>query len=45
MLKFCEQAVVLTPNDGNIRDSQALAKTLTGDIPGAIADFQLVIDK
>jgi tetratricopeptide (TPR) repeat protein len=45
VLKFCEQAVVLVPYDGNIRDSQALAKALTGDIPGAIADFQFAIDK
>ncbi|AFY33697.1 sigma-54 interacting domain-containing protein [Calothrix sp. PCC 7507] len=36
----CNQAVKLAPNDGNIRDSRGLARALTGDYPGAIADFE-----
>ncbi|ARV58212.1 hypothetical protein BZZ01_05795 [Nostocales cyanobacterium HT-58-2] len=36
----CEKAVQLAPNDGNIRDSRGLAKALTGNIQGAIEDFE-----
>ncbi|NJO15471.1 MAG: hypothetical protein HC877_06910 [Thioploca sp.] len=45
VLKFCEQAVVLAPNNWSIRDSQALVKALTGDIQAAIKDFQFVIEE
>ena len=36
----CEKAVKLAPNDGKIRDSRGLARALTGDYQGAIADFE-----
>jgi tetratricopeptide (TPR) repeat protein len=39
----CEQAVTLAPEDGGIRDSRGLARALTGEIDGAIADFQAFI--
>lgn len=36
--------VRLASNDGEIRDSRGLARALSGDIPGAIADFQFYVD-
>ncbi|BAZ06025.1 nSTAND1 domain-containing NTPase [Calothrix sp. NIES-3974] len=39
----CEQAVALVPNDGEILDSRGLARALTGNTEGAIADFQAFI--
>ncbi|BBD61130.1 WD-40 repeat-containing protein [Nostoc sp. HK-01] len=45
VLFACEKAVTLAPNDGNIRDSRGLARALTGDIPGAITDFEAFIAK
>jgi WD40 repeat protein len=45
IVETCEQAVVLAPLDPNIRDSRGLARALTGDINGAIADFQYFVDK
>jgi Tol biopolymer transport system component/tetratricopeptide (TPR) repeat protein len=39
----CNQAVKLAPKDGNIRDSRGLARALTGDYQGAIADFEAYI--
>ncbi len=39
----CEKAVTLAPEDGMIRDSRGLARALTGDTKGAIADFQAFI--
>jgi len=40
VLKYCEQAVALDETNENIRDSRGLALALTGDIEGAIDDFQ-----
>lgn len=40
VLPACERAVELAPADGNLRDSRALARALTGDRAGAIADFE-----
>ncbi|MEH2259136.1 nSTAND1 domain-containing NTPase [Nostoc sp.] len=39
----CEKAVALAPEDGNIRDSRGLARALTGNIQGAIEDFEAYI--
>ena len=39
----CEQAVKLAPDNGNIRDNRGLARALTGDYKGAIADFEASI--
>jgi tetratricopeptide (TPR) repeat protein len=44
VLEACNRAVELSPEDPEIRDSRALARALTGDIDGAIADFQFFVD-
>ncbi|MDZ8264568.1 eIF2A-related protein, partial [Nostoc sp. ChiQUE01b] len=43
VLPACEQAVALAPKDGNVRDSRGLARALTGNIQGAISDFEAYI--
>ncbi len=43
VLLACEKAVELTPQDGGILDSRGLARALTGDFRGAIADFEAFI--
>jgi tetratricopeptide (TPR) repeat protein len=44
VMSACEQAVKLAPEDFGIRDSRGLARALTGNIDGAIADFQAFVD-
>ncbi|MEM7066526.1 MAG: TIR domain-containing protein [Cyanobacteria bacterium P01_B01_bin.77] len=44
VLDACEQAVARAPANGGILDSRGLARALTGDIEGAIADFQVFVD-
>jgi len=44
VISFCENAVAIEPSDGIFRNSRGLARTLTGDIEGAIEDFQAFID-
>ncbi|MDY6806621.1 MAG: pentapeptide repeat-containing protein [Cyanobacteriota bacterium] len=39
-----EKAVELIPNDGMCRDARGLARGLTGNIQGAIEDFQAALD-
>ena len=39
----CEKAVKLQPDSGSIRDSRGLARAITGDNQGAIADFKAYI--
>ena len=39
----CEKAVELVPSEGWVVDSRGLARALTGDIEGAIEDFQFYI--
>jgi tetratricopeptide (TPR) repeat protein len=41
----CEKAIVLEPDDEDYRDSRGLARACNGDIPGAIEDFQAVLNK
>jgi hypothetical protein len=36
----CEQAVALALEHGGIADSRGVARALTGDVAGAIADFE-----
>lgn len=43
VLPACERAVALDPENGGIRDSRGLARALTGDLAGAIADFEAFI--
>ncbi|MEL7039262.1 MAG: tetratricopeptide repeat protein, partial [Cyanobacteria bacterium J06592_8] len=40
----CEKAVNLAPKNGYVVDGRGLARALTGDIQGAIADFQFYIE-
>jgi WD40 repeat protein len=41
----CEEAVKLAPDNADYRDSLGLARALTGDTTGAIADFQFFVDR
>lgn len=43
VMAACEQAVALAPDRGNIRDSRGLARALTGDVAGAIDDFEAFV--
>jgi tetratricopeptide (TPR) repeat protein len=44
VMEACEKAVTLDPENGNIRDNRGLARAMTGDIDGAIEDFQAYVD-
>ncbi|MBL8160978.1 MAG: hypothetical protein JNJ61_03265 [Anaerolineae bacterium] len=44
VLSACERAVSLAPLNGSFVDSRGLARALTGDIEGAISDFQYYAD-
>jgi len=41
----CQKAVSLAPDNEVIRDSRGLARALTGDIQGAIDDFQFYVNR
>ena len=43
VMDACETAVKLAPDDGSIRDSRGLARALTGDVQGAIEDFEFAL--
>ena len=43
VMAACEQAVALAPDHGGIRDSRGLARALTGDVAGAIDDFEAFV--
>jgi tetratricopeptide (TPR) repeat protein len=43
VLAACERAVAAAPEDGDYRSSRGLARALTGDILGAIADFEFAV--
>jgi tetratricopeptide (TPR) repeat protein len=43
VMAACEQAVALAPDNGGIRDSRGLARALTGDVAGAIDDFEAFV--
>lgn len=43
VMTACEQAVALAPYHGGIRDSRGLARALTGDLAGAVADFEAFV--
>ncbi|MDM8561772.1 hypothetical protein QUF54_00280 [Candidatus Marithioploca araucensis] len=45
VMEYCEKAVELAPKNWKMRSSRALAKTVTGNIQGAIEDFQFAIEK
>ena len=44
VMAACEKAVELSPETASIRDSRALARAFTGNIQGAIEDFQFAIE-
>jgi len=43
--KICELAVTLDPKNADYRDSRGLIRALTGNIKGAIEDFQYYVDR
>ena len=43
--KICELAVTLDPKNESYRDSRGLARALTGNLKGAIEDFQYYVDR
>lgn len=43
VMTACENGVVHSPEDGNIRDSRGVARALTGDFEGAIDDFEAFV--
>jgi len=43
VLGACEAAVAAAPEDGVIRESRGLARALTGDVDGAITDFEFFV--
>ncbi|MEI1373808.1 pentapeptide repeat-containing protein [Nostoc sp. UHCC 0926] len=43
-LFICEKAVTLDPDEKIYQDSRGLAKVLTGDLAGALEDFQAAVD-
>lgn len=45
VMEVCEKAVALAPENRDIRESRALARTLLGNFPGAIEDFQFALEK
>lgn len=45
VLPACEAAVEAAPNNASYRDSRGVARALTGDRAGAIADFQFYLDR
>ena len=44
ILDACQKAVNLVPGNGGVRDSRGLARALTGDVEGALEDFQAFVD-
>jgi hypothetical protein len=43
VMAACERAVELAPDHGGHRDSRGLARALTGDVAGAIDDFEAFV--
>lgn len=43
VMPSCERAVSLAPEDGEIRDSRGVGRARTGNVSGAIEDFQFYI--
>ena len=43
VMPACEQAVALQPDNGGRRANRGLARALTGDVAGAIADFETYV--
>ncbi|MDZ8264194.1 pentapeptide repeat-containing protein [Nostoc sp. ChiQUE01b] len=44
ILSICEKAITLDPDNKRYQDSRGLARVLTGDLAGALEDFQAAVD-
>ena len=44
LVDACDKAISLDPDNGNFYDSRGLARALTGDFEGAIADFTVYVE-
>jgi uncharacterized protein YjbI with pentapeptide repeats len=44
ILKYCEKAVTLDPDNKDYQDSRGLARVLTNDLVGALEDFRAAVD-
>ncbi len=44
VMSICEKVVAADPDNGEYRDSRGLARAMTGDVEGAIADFQAFVE-
>ncbi|MBW4567110.1 MAG: pentapeptide repeat-containing protein [Tolypothrix carrinoi HA7290-LM1] len=44
VLRYCEKAVTLDPDNKGYQDSRGLARVLTGDLVGALEDFRAAVD-
>lgn len=44
VMVVCERAVELSPSNPGYRDSRGIARALSGNVPGAIEDFQVYVD-
>ncbi|MCB0163945.1 MAG: NACHT domain-containing protein [Anaerolineae bacterium] len=44
VINECDQAVLLDPSSGVIRDARGLARAVTGDFKGAVEDFEFFIE-
>ncbi|MBW4678973.1 MAG: hypothetical protein KME19_02520 [Microcoleus vaginatus WJT46-NPBG5] len=44
VIDACNKAIELAPKQEEFRDSRGLARALSGDIEGAIEDFQIFVD-
>lgn len=43
VIDACDRAVALLPGNGRVHDSRGLARALTGDVQGAITDFEALV--
>jgi acetyl esterase/lipase len=43
VMDACDRAVALMPGHGRVHDGRGLARALTGDFQGAIADFEVLV--
>lgn len=44
VLDVCDRLVALEPQSARVRDARGIARALTGDLRGAVADFEAVVD-
>jgi len=44
ILEYCDRAIELSPDDPDLHDSRGMARAMTGNLKGAIEDFQFYVD-